>query len=760
MKTNRLLKTLFAHLFVLPSIIFGGQLFSQPSFPDADEVFRDDVVARIDITINPDTLQWIYDNVESNIEFHATFVFDNGTINDTIEDIGFRLRGNTSRYSAKKSFKVSFNRFVSGRKYHGLEKMNLNGEHNDPSIARSKVCWDMLRSFEIPAPRSNHVRVYINQDFYGVYINVEHIDEEFVDSRFKNQDGNLFKCLWPADLDYLGSDPDLYKYQQGGRRAYALKTNTQQDDYTDLANFIDLLNNTPIDDLKCAIEPIFNVEDYLKMMAFDIMVSNWDGYIFNKNNFYLYHNSETGKFEYIVYDPDNTFGIDWFGINWAQRNVYDWSSSESRPLYDRLMQVQEFKDKYSYYLNEIAEGLMDPSDFFNYLDEIRDKIYPYVEDDPYYPLDYGYDINDFVQSYETGTGAHVPFGLKDFTEDRIQYLGYQIQLNDIIPVIKYIENNYPGLGAELVITAYVEDDYPDPSVIVNYTIDGGNLIEVEMFDDGEHEDGEAGDKIYGVILGPFDTPMTISYFISAEDVGGHLATAPCEPTEVIISEASEIELYINEFMASNDTTIADENGEYDDWVEIFNNGAGPIWLGDKYLTDNFGNPDKWQFPDYTIQPGGFLLIWADDDPEQGGFHTNFKLSKDGEEIAICDSEATGFSVIDSYEYGPQTTDISEGRDPDAGMDWIFYAYPTPGISNSLSSAISPQTPVSGITVFPNPSNQKVVYLTKVSDYRVFNSHGELLISGEQSNQIDVEVLKPGVYFVMTGDRNIIKMIRY
>ena len=159
---------------------------------------------RIDITINPDTLDWIYNNPESDIEFHAVFVFDNGTVHDTIDPVGFRLRGNTSRYSKKKSFTVSFNTFTSGGKYYGVEKLNLNGEHNDPSVMRSKLMWDIMRKWQIPAPRANHVQVYINGNYYGLYINVEHIDEEFAQSRFGNKDGNLFKCLYPADLVIAG----------------------------------------------------------------------------------------------------------------------------------------------------------------------------------------------------------------------------------------------------------------------------------------------------------------------------------------------------------------------------------------------------------------------------------------------------------------------------------------------------------------------------------------------------------------------------
>ena len=128
-------------------------LRSQPSFPPNAPVFDSSVVARVDITVNPDTLVWLYENVESDLEFHAVFKFNNGTINETVDNIGFRLRGNTSRYSQKKSFKVSINTFESGRKFYGIEKMNLNGEHNDPSVIRSRICWEWLRSVGIAAPR-------------------------------------------------------------------------------------------------------------------------------------------------------------------------------------------------------------------------------------------------------------------------------------------------------------------------------------------------------------------------------------------------------------------------------------------------------------------------------------------------------------------------------------------------------------------------------------------------------------------------------
>jgi len=284
-------------IFIFTLILFTN-LFAQPDVPSNYPVYIDSVVANVNIIIDPDSLALIFhpDSAESDHEYPATFVFDNGIVHDTVHNVGFRLRGNTSRYSQKKSFKVSFNSFVSGRKYYGLEKLNINGEHNDPSIVRSKLSWDIFRKVGVQASRSNHVMLHINNVYYGLYINVEHIDENFVKSRFGNNDGNLYKCLWPADLQYLGNDPNLYKLTSGNRRVYELKTNKDEDNYTDFANLISTLYITRDSLFISAIERNFNVNGFLKSLTIDVLTGSWDNYWFWKNNFYLYHNTQSGKF--------------------------------------------------------------------------------------------------------------------------------------------------------------------------------------------------------------------------------------------------------------------------------------------------------------------------------------------------------------------------------------------------------------------------------------------------------------------------------
>jgi hypothetical protein len=151
--------------------------------------------------------------------------------------------------------------------------------------------------------------------------------------------------------------------------------------------------------------------------------------------------------------------------------------------------------------------------------------------------------------------------------------------------------------------------------------------------------------------------------------------------ETALSEEQSITLVINELMASNSSSIADAQGQYDDWFELYNYGNDDVNVSGIYLTDNLSIPTKWQIPDTTIIPaGGYLLIWADNDTGDAGLHTNFKLDAGGEEISLFDRD--GVSLIDSVIYPEQITDVSFGRDPNANDNWCFLFTTTPGAKNS------------------------------------------------------------------------------
>jgi hypothetical protein len=721
---------------------------SQPSFPDNGQLYVDTVVPAVFIEIHPDTLAWIYANPYSDREFRAVFVFDNGTVRDTIYPVGFRLRGNTSRSSKKKSFKVSFNTFTPGGKYFGVEKMNLNGEHNDPSVMRSKIMWDILRQWNIPAPRANHVRVYINGNYYGLYINVEHIDEEFALSRFGNKDGNLFKCLYPADLTYIGPDSDSYKLWNGTRWTYELITKVEENDFSDLGELIGILNNTEDANLICELDRVFNVQDYLKMMAAQIFCGDWDGYIYNKNNFYLYHNTLTGRFEYIPYDVDNTFGIDWFGINWTVRNIYEWQpgGDQQRPLYDRIIHNPVLRKQFSFYARQLIESTLDIDSLIQAIEERKEMISPYVMNDPWYPLDYGYDHTDFLNSFSSAAGAHVKWGLYPYLQVRKASMAAQIEEGDADPVIKYFSHTRKS-GNPIRVSCIVEAATPPVTAKLIYSVAEGSALEAVMYDEGN--------GIFSVTVSGISDEDPVTYQVLAAGGSGGTTLLPCYPILIAPVAGQTPLLFINEFMADNEETVTDEQGYYSDWIEIYNGDAAPVYLGDLYLTDNFNDPLKWRMPGTVLPAGGFILLWADGMPGPGERHAPFRLDKDGEEIGIY----TRYKLlVDTVSFGLQQEDVSMGRKSDGADEIVFLAVATPGKSNSTTPVYEIEE-AGTLIVYPNPVSGETLRLSEPTDCRVYNSSGVLLYSGTEVTEIDVSAFPAGLYILVTGDGRGIRFVK-
>lgn len=157
--------------------------------------------------------------------------------------------------------------------------------------------------------------------------------------------------------------------------------------------------------------------------------------------------------------------------------------------------------------------------------------------------------------------------------------------------------------------------------------------------------------------------------------------------------AGVADLRINEFMAVNNGSVIDPAdtepgaGE-DDWLEIYNSGSEPVDLQGLFVTDSLEELTKHQITQsITVSPGGFLVLWADEQPEQGPTHLPFRLSGDGEDLALVASD--GVTVIDSYTFGPQEGDVAEGRVPDGGDTWVkIVTSPTPGASNQVAPTIS------------------------------------------------------------------------
>tara|TARA_R110000868_G_scaffold378658_3_gene644170 strand:+ start:23735 stop:26761 length:3027 start_codon:yes stop_codon:yes gene_type:complete len=138
-------------------------------------------------------------------------------------------------------------------------------------------------------------------------------------------------------------------------------------------------------------------------------------------------------------------------------------------------------------------------------------------------------------------------------------------------------------------------------------------------------------------------------------------------------------LVINEFMADNISTLQDVNDEYSDWIEIYNGTNSVVNLEGYFLSDDIQDSEQWAFPDIEIQPNGFLIVFASGNNRiENELHTNFKLSKDGEFLALYNESG---AYIDSIRFESQFSNISYGRNPEQTSDWLFFPNPTPDTEN-------------------------------------------------------------------------------
>lgn len=136
---------------------------------------------------------------------------------------------------------------------------------------------------------------------------------------------------------------------------------------------------------------------------------------------------------------------------------------------------------------------------------------------------------------------------------------------------------------------------------------------------------------------------------------------------------------INEFIAQNEELVADSDGDYEDWIELYNGGSRTVNLEGYYLSDDESAPLKWKLPPIELGPGEYLLVWASGkDRVQGELHTNFSIKQEGEPLILSSPKG---NVVDSIHAIASRAGESIGRLPDGGDQWHYLSTPSPGASN-------------------------------------------------------------------------------
>ena len=838
-------------------------------------IFRENDLPLIEVTLDSADFASLLDDPWQDEYKRCTVRFRNDVTDETIENVGIRVRGSTSRGAIKKSWKLSLDEFVSGRQFHGMERLNLNGDRDDPSVIRSRIAMDLYKKAGVPSPRLRHARLKINDgsEVEGVFFLVEQVDEEFAEAWFGNKDGTLYKCRYRderADLRFIEPGGGAVYRDLGGREVYDEKRYDEASDYEDLAAFIAFIDESDDDEFAAGIGDWLELDGFLRAMAVDVVIGHWDGYWYGANNYYLYRNEETGRFEYVPWDLDNTYGIDYFGIDWSVRSVESFGDGgfgslpgSLPPLMTRVLENPLFLARMKGYIREFAAGPFALASTEEMIDRIYREILPFVYEGSYRnrQVDRAYDKNSFIRSYNEpdffiGSRDAWDYGLKPFIRDRVDYLSFRVHHPSLLPRVRVNEIGAGVVGfvdesgvAEPWVELfndeparvrlggmYLSDDPKDPlkwpmtdglsipafghlviwcdgdagdgedhapfrladegegivlslddenrNLVVDYLgyerladgvsygrledaphramymieptpgepnrfggnappvidrversplapeddephqvrarvfdldgvvdrvvlhIDGGSGFD-ERTMEAEAEWGEDGARTYAVSLAGFPERKRVSYYVEAVDESGAVAVdppgAPVETHRYVVGFEPP-SLVINELASDNDAGHTDEEGEFDDWVEIYNGGDTPLDLGDLALTDDRSRPDRYLFPSIVLEPGGFLLIWCDGETEEGNLHTPFRISSSGEWIGLIATAGDGRMPIDSVTVPALGEDRSWARTADGGDRWEQPVYPTPGFSNG-DAGPSGALPVGGpaLQLRPNPS---------------------------------------------------------
>ena len=343
-----------AEIASLPEI---PSLLPYPQYSDWDEygndspIFNESAIAQVYLTISQEDLDFLTNPVNQDIrEYkHANFSFYNGPVSQRFEDVGMRIKGGASRAFSKKSWKISFNKFEKGRNWAQQKKIVLKDASMDSLYLRERATISALYSMGAPAQRASFAVVYVNKMFWGLYLLMEDPgSDEYLKSRFGNDGGSLWKCQ--GSLEYVSDDPDSYRDQ-----GYKPMNDNAEESFEPLANFIEVLNETPDSEFEQQIQTVMNVEFFLRTLAVEVATGNWDG-IYNANNYFLYYNTD-GLFYYYRYDLDLSLGSLDFFYGFSDRSIWTWASTfppgSGQLLPDRILSVPSFQEIYASYLSKL-----------------------------------------------------------------------------------------------------------------------------------------------------------------------------------------------------------------------------------------------------------------------------------------------------------------------------------------------------------------------------------------------------------------------
>jgi hypothetical protein len=297
-------------------------------FPGAD-LYDPGIVRTIFLEFeNPDWEKELSDFANTDVEIPAKVIVDG----KTYTDVGVHFRGTSSYFTVgegyKRSLNLSFDLVHAEQNLVGYRTVNLLNSHEDPSFLRTVLYCQAAREY-IPAPKANFAKVVINGESWGIYVNAQQFNKDFVRDNFDTTKGARWKVPGSprgrGGLAYLGDDPDDY------RGIYEIKSKDDPKSWSDLIQLCKTLNETPPEQLEAALSPLLDIDGALKFLALENTLINNDGYWTRASDYNLYQGTN-GQFHLIPHDANETFSLPGGpGFRRINRAFGDGPNSGNRP---------------------------------------------------------------------------------------------------------------------------------------------------------------------------------------------------------------------------------------------------------------------------------------------------------------------------------------------------------------------------------------------------------------------------------------------
>ena len=726
--------------FLCAVILFSISLLSENLH--AQEDFYDiDHIPEIRVTFFQDNWDAVLD--QFYIDGLEERLFCNVEIDGTlIEGAGIRYKGfsSVSVFYTKNPFNIKLDYTYPDSAYQGYNKIKLSNVIQDPSFVREALSYEIARNY-MPAGKANFAKLFINGEYWGLYTNVEAVNKRFLSQHFQSTDGSFFKCN-PEELELFGENANLSNSPGTSPEDYYELYSIKSDDgWEELVDFIATLNENPTE-----IEPLLNIDRALWMHALNYSFINFDSYVGYGQNYYVYQD-ENGQFNPILWDMNMSFGsfrltdgseyFDGFNIEQAKTidplTHLDNVSVFPRPLMRNLFENSTYERMYLAHMRTI----FDEHFYNNYYAERAESMQSLIDEDVLADANKFYSYDDFINNLTSTVTDFIDYpGITDLMAARAEYLAsYPGFANS--PDITSITNSPEELelGGTMTFTCNASNA---EEVFLYHRSDSGLFQKVEMVNTGGNE--------YEIILENTSNYLEYYFYAENEEAGRFSPERAAYEFYALQSQINPEDLVINEFSPLN-TADADEFGEFDDWIELYNRSDNPISTAGLYLSDEEDNPTKWALPKLTLGAGEYAIIWADEQGAQGSSHANFKLSSLGEFISLAFADGTS---LDSYTYGAIEEGATFARVPNGTGPFVLnspslsYTNDPVSVTENLSSAFS---------VYPNPAHNtlNISAENNVSFIaELYSPQGHLVKQESLSNtekHLDISNLSAGIYLL-------------